>query len=99
MRERKEPSGVFYYWNGERPLNANAPKLHGTGEILLESADRAAGYWTTRSDTDQSLNARTVGVYLRADPDDLRILDETDNRQRAKLLSNRLKHWKSMTTT
>ena len=29
------------------------------GEILLESADRAAGYFTTRSESDPQLNART----------------------------------------
>src|SRR5881628_3629722 len=25
VRERKEPSGVFYYWKGERPRDLNAP--------------------------------------------------------------------------
>jgi hypothetical protein len=65
VKERKEPSGVFYYWKGERPRHPNAPQLDGTGEILLESADRGAGYFTTRSDA--SANARTAGVYCRAD--------------------------------
>ena len=45
VKERKEPSGIFYYWNGERPRDPNAPQLEGMGEILLESADRAAGYF------------------------------------------------------
>jgi hypothetical protein len=44
---------------------ANAPQLEGTGEIRVETADRATGYWTTRSDRDAGLNARTAGVYLR----------------------------------
>ena len=35
-KERKEPSGVFYYWKGERPRDPNAPQQEGTGEILLE---------------------------------------------------------------
>jgi predicted nucleotide-binding protein with TIR-like domain len=96
-KERRDPHGVFYYWNGERPRHANAPQLHGTGEIRIESADRAAGYWTTRSDTDPEVNARTSGVYLRADPQDLGILDGRDDRQRAELIGERLKHWKSMT--
>ena len=51
-KERSDPAGIFYYWKGERPRHANAPQLDGTGEIRIESADRAAGYWTTRSDTD-----------------------------------------------
>ena len=50
-KERKDPSGIFYYWKGERPRDPNAPQLEGTGEIRIESADRAAGYFTTRSDT------------------------------------------------
>src|SRR5918999_1868157 len=57
-KERKDPPGIFYYWNGEPPRHTNAPQLDGTGEIRLESANRAAGYWTTRSATDPEVNAR-----------------------------------------
>jgi hypothetical protein len=96
VRERKEPSGVFYYWKGERPRDLNAPQLDGTGEIRMESADRASGYWTTRADTDRELHARTSGVYLRADPGDLSILDGHDDQRRAELLSERLRRWKSI---
>src|SRR5262252_1698704 len=97
VKERKEPSGVFYYWKGERPLHVNAPQLHGTGEIRIESADRAAGYWTTHSETDPEVNARTSGVYLRADPEDLSILDGNDDQKRAELIRQRLKTWSSTT--
>jgi hypothetical protein len=95
-REKKDPSGIFYYWKGERPLDPNAPQLDGTGEIRLESADRAAGYFTTRG---PKFNARTAGVYLRAEPGDGRTLDEQDNEQRAKLIADRLSQWKSITST
>ena len=95
-KERKEAPGIFYYWKGERPRQANAPQLDGTGEIRIESPDRAAGYFTTRSDTHPSVSARTSGVYLRANPADMRILDEGDDRQRAELIAERLRHWKSM---
>jgi hypothetical protein len=94
-KERKEPSGVFYYWKGERPRDANAPQLDGTGEILLESSDRATGYFTTRSDAPAT--ARTAGVYWRADPEDLGILDGNDDRRRAELIAERLRRWKSIT--
>src|SRR5262245_60840305 len=56
-KEKKESSGVFYYWKGERPLDPNAPQLDGTGEIRMESADRASGYFTTRADTDPGAHA------------------------------------------
>ena len=96
-KQRRDPPGIFYFWNGERPRDPSAPQLHGTGEIRLESADRAAGYWITRSDSDMSLNVRTSGVYMRADPQDLNVLDGRDDRQRAELIAQRLKDWKSIT--
>ena len=98
-KERKEPSGVFYHWQGERPRDPNAPQLDGTGEIRLESVDRASGYFTTRSVNDPAVNARTAGVYWRAEPADLSVMDGPDDRQRAELISERLKHWKSITST
>ena len=98
VRERKEPSGIFYYWKGERPLDLNCPQLDGTGEIRLESAERAAGYFTTRADTRPKTTLRTSGVYLRADAADLKTLDGQDNRQRVELIADRLRHWKAITT-
>ena len=49
-KERRDPAGIFYFWRGERPRHPNAPQLEGTGEIRLETVDRATGYWITRSD-------------------------------------------------
>lgn len=95
-REKRDPSGIFYYWQGERPLDPDAPQLHGTGEVTLESADRASGYFITLWDAKPELNARTSGVYLRADPGDMEVLDGNDDRQRAKLIAQRLKHWKGI---
>jgi hypothetical protein len=94
-KERRDPAGVFYYWNGERPRLANAPQLEGTGEISLEDTDRATGYWTTRSDRDPGLNARTSGIYLRADASDLEVLDGRTEEERAELIAERLREWKS----
>ena len=95
-KERQEPSGIFYYWKGERPRDPKAPQLDGTGEILLESADRASGYFTTHSDAPASVKARTAGVYWRADPEDMTILDGGDDRQRAELIAERLNRWKAI---
>jgi hypothetical protein len=96
-KEKKDPSGIFYYWNGERPRDPDAPELDGTGEIRVESADRAAGYWTTRVNATPQVNARTAGVYWRADPEDLTILDGSDQQQRAELIAARIRDWKSIT--
>ena len=98
-KERPDPSGVFYYWNGERPRDPNALHLYGTGEILIETTDRAAGYWTTRSENSPELNARTSGVYIRAEPEDATILDGEDDRRRAELIAERLKRWKSIASS
>ena len=94
-RARRDPAGIFYFWKGERPRHADAPQLEGTGEIRLETADRATGYWTTRSDRDAELNARTAGVYLRADASDLQVLDGGSGDERAELIAQRLREWKS----
>ena len=94
-KERRDPAGIFYYWNGERPRAPDAPRLEGTGEIKVETADRGTGYWTTRSDRDPALNARTSGVYLRADPADLDVLDGASAEDRAALIAKRLEEWKS----
>jgi hypothetical protein len=94
-RELKGPAGVYYAWSGERPRHPNAPAIYGIGEIKLETEDSAAGYWTTRSDAEPTLNARTSGVYLRAEGDDLAILDGRDNRARAELIATQIEDWKS----
>jgi Predicted nucleotide-binding protein containing TIR-like domain len=95
-KERHDPPSVFYYWNGERPRHPNAPQLDGTGEIRLEDADRASGYWTTRSDADPQLRERTSGIYLRADPADMRTLDGGDVDARVELIASRLREWKAI---
>jgi hypothetical protein len=96
VKQKKEPASVFYYWKGERPRDPNAPPLDGTGEIRMESSDRAAGYFTTRADSDPTIHVRTAGVYWRADVQDMSILDGDDNHQRAQLIAERLKQWKSI---
>jgi len=95
-KERRDPPSILYFWNGERPRHPNAPQLEGTGEIRLEDADRASGYWTTRSETDAQLHERTAGIYLRADPADMRVLDEGDPQSRIDLLAQRLREWKAI---
>ena len=94
-KERRDPAGILYFWKGERPRHPNAPQLEGTGAITVEGADRATGDWTTRSDRDPELNARTAGVYLRADQSDLRVLDGASEEERAELIGQRLREWKA----
>jgi hypothetical protein len=98
-KERRDPAGILYFWKGERPRHPNAPQLEGTGEIRVESPDRATGHWTTRSDRDSGLNARTAGIYLRADLLDLEVLDNGSENERAELIAQRLREWKSAANT
>jgi hypothetical protein len=94
-KERVDPAGIFYFWRGERPRDPNAPQLEGTGEIKLESVDRADGYWTTRAEGTDASRARTSGIYLRADPGDAAVLDGSEAAERAALIERRLEDWKS----
>ncbi len=93
-RELRDPSGIFYFHNGERPRHPGAPQFDGTGEIRLESVDRATGYWVTRSPTDPSLNIRTSGVYLRAEPEDAEVMDGSDQVRRVELIAAKLADWR-----
>ena len=95
-KERFDPASIFYFWKGERPREPNAPELEGTGEIKLESVDRASGYFTTRSDGPNAFLARTSGIYLRADPGDMAVLDANNAAERAALIDRRLDEWKSL---
>jgi hypothetical protein len=95
-KERVDPAGLFYFWKGERPRQPDAPQLEGTGEIKLESVDRAGGYWTTRSQGAGAFHARTSGIYLRADPGDAAVLDGNAAAERAALIERRLQEWTSL---
>ena len=94
-RETTDPPGIFYFHHGERPRHPNAPEFEGTGEITLESVDRANGYWTTRSAGTDNLQAKTSGIYLRADPGDKEVLDKAEPSERIALIKRRLDEWKS----
>jgi hypothetical protein len=95
-KELVDPPGIFYFFKGERPRHPNAPQLEGTGEIKLESVDRADGYWTTRPQGGEGLYARTSGIYVRADPEDKAVLEGDDAAARAALIERRLEEWKSL---
>jgi CAP12/Pycsar effector protein, TIR domain len=94
-KERRDPAGIFYYAKGERPRHPNAPEYEAVAEMTLESANRATGYWTTRSDRDPALNVRTSGIYIRADGADLECLESGSEEERAELIARRLGEWKS----
>jgi hypothetical protein len=98
-KERTDVPGIFYYFRGERPRDPNAPAIEGTGQILLESADRAAGYFAIHSGADANGDARTSGVYLRADPADAETLDSGDNASRAALLADRVERWRDIVSS
>src|SRR5688500_15887376 len=98
VKERENGSGIFWYWKGERPLHPDAPQLEGTGEMRLESPERASGYFTTRVEA-QNTNGRTAGVLLRAEPEDMNSLDGRANQARAERNAERLGHWKSIKST
>src|SRR3954470_21553272 len=95
-KERVDPAGIFYFWNGERPRHPDAPELEGTGEIKLEGVDRAAGYFTTRSVGADAFHARTSGIYFRAARGDRPVRDRGAPADRATLIGRRLEEWKSL---
>ena len=98
-RNRSILPGIFYFWKGERPRDPDAPELEGTGEIKLESVDRANGYFiVTRSDGPDHFHAKTSGIYLRADPGDKAVLDSKNAAERAALIERRIEEWRTWRT-
>ena len=79
------------------------------GRSWREDGRLSARYWSEavkeRKDpagifhgaADSGVNARTSGVYTRADPEDLGILDGRDDRRRAELIAERLGQRKAIT--
>ena len=63
-----------------------------------ESAECASGYFTTCVDTPPKVHTRRSGVYWRADPEDMIILDAPDDLKRSELIEERLRHWMSIKT-
>jgi hypothetical protein len=94
-RESIDPTSIFFFYRGERPRYANAPEYEGTGEIVLESADRASGHWTTTSPGGERLQAKTSGIFLRANPGDRAVLDGNDSLARSALIERRLAEWRA----
>ena len=92
-KERTEPAGIFYFHRGERPRHPDAPRFEGTGEIKLESVDRAAGYYTIRVENQPATSVRTSGVYLRADAADWAVLESGSADERRALIAERLRDW------
>jgi len=96
-KEHVDPAGIFYFWKGERPRDPNAPEFEGTGEIKLESVDRANGYYiVTRSNAPEHFHVKTSGIYLRADAGDKAVLDSTNADERAALLQRRIEEWRAL---
>jgi hypothetical protein len=56
---------------------------------------RRGGIPAGATDRDPALNARTTGVYLRADPSDRQVLDGGSEEQQAQLIAQRLREWKA----
>src|SRR5262249_36857811 len=94
-KERTDPAGIFFFWKGNRPHDPNAPGIEGTGEIRLESVDRANAYWTSRSEGSDAIETRTSGIFIRADPGDAAVLDGNDVAAGTALIKRRLEEWKS----
>ena len=100
---RVETAGAWKAMRGETLTVGLAREALGRGRPVLSlngPPGRDVGVALDRArfgpETQRDLNARTAGVYVRADPEDKVILDGRDDRQRAKLIATRIKHWKAM---
>jgi hypothetical protein len=92
-RSAREPSAVSLL----RIARDRDGALELRGRAWQADGRLSATYWSEA--VRERKEPSGLCVYLRAEPEDLGVLDGRDNRQRAKLIADRLKHWKAMTTT
>jgi hypothetical protein len=90
-RSLREPSAVSLL----RISRGRDGALELAGRSWQENGSLSARYWS------EAVKERkeSSGVYWRADPEDMSILDGHDDRRRAELIAERLKNWKSITKT
>ncbi|MCP4977161.1 MAG: hypothetical protein GY931_13455 [Maribacter sp.] len=80
---------LIYYWEGDWPETGE--KLFGPGEIVLKTSDRAEGEYITRSETNLDTNVLSSVLYFRAEPGDYELMQNAASKERADLLTKRLK--------
>jgi hypothetical protein len=86
----EETRTLFYYWEGDWPGHPDAPQFFGKGEIVLEDAQRATGYFTIRSDGTPDPRERKTAVYRRADSLELEALKSPSAAARSEVIRKRL---------
>jgi hypothetical protein len=59
---------LFYYWEGSWPGKKGAPAFFGKGEITLETAQRAKGYFTVNGFDDPTMRERSPIYRVEASP-------------------------------
>lgn len=62
-----------------------------------EQASYLPGLVSTAGEAASGADPHGHPVYLRADDEDMSILDGRDDQKRAELIAERLRHWKSIT--
>jgi hypothetical protein len=88
---KEEEKSLLYYWEGDWPGHRDAPQFFGKGEIKLESTKRASGYFTVHSDGEVDPRERKAAVYLRAEPEDVRIMtDDVEIERRKEVIQRQL---------
>ena len=71
------------------------PKLAANRRAFGQATIRHAVFGIVLGLLEDALNVRTAGVYLRADASDLEVLDGGSEEERAELIAQRLREWKS----
>jgi len=79
----EENRSLFYYWEGDWPGEADARQMFGKGEIVLDGAQQASGYFTARSDGPVDPRERKQVRYYRAGPGDLQTIEAGGDAARA----------------
>ena len=98
-KEKADSSGIFIIGKGS--ARSTPTRRSSTAPAKSASSRPIARVATSRPDPTRApkCTERTAGIYVRAEAEDMNILDGVDDRRRAELLAERLKSWKAITAT
>ncbi len=99
-RDRK----LFYYWEGRHPFDKAIPHFFGVGEIEFDqpsagSVSRAKGWYSETALVELNPTVRKSVRYIRANEEDVRIVQSDNQKELKSLISTRVGIWRDMLST
>jgi hypothetical protein len=92
---------LFYYWEGKHPFDKSIPAFFGVGEIQFDDPGagditKGSGRYSESPLVNLDATVRRSTLYVRANEDDVRIVEGNNRDVLEKLISARVEEWKGI---